>query len=98
MVAPVATVIDFPLTGKFIAVALKVALSPDMPPNSQAIVRIFADGREAARTPVIRAGDQPRFMEITVQDPKTVTLVADSLTPGAKVLLIDPVAIRESQP
>jgi hypothetical protein len=96
MAVPTGTIVDFPLTGKFHAVALRVALSPDSPPNSQAIIRILADGREVARTPDFRAGDQPRFMEVTVSDPQTVTLVANSMFGGVRVLVIDPVAIRES--
>ena len=96
MDVPAGTSVDFPLTGKFHAVALRIALSPDTPPNSQAIVRVLADGREVARTPVFLAGDQPRFVEVTLQDPQTVTLVADSVFAGTKVLLIDPVAVREN--
>jgi hypothetical protein len=34
-------------------------------------------------------------MQLTVSDPKTVTLEADSVFTVAKVLFIDPVAIRD---
>jgi hypothetical protein len=42
------------------------------------------------------ADEQPCFVEIPLQNPKTVTFVADSFFAGTKVLLIDPVAIREN--
>ena len=96
MMAPAGTTVDFPLPGRFRALALRIALSPDTPPGAQATIRILADGREIGQTPVFKAGDQPRFVEITLQDPKTVTLVADSIFAGAKALFIDPVAIREN--
>ena len=35
-------------------------------------------------------------IEAILQDPQTVTLVADSVFAGTKVLLIDPVAVREN--
>jgi len=96
MVASAGTTVDIPLTGKFRALAMHVALSPDSPPNSQATLRILADGREIARTPPFKAGDQPRFMQVTLSDPKTVTLAVDSIVDGTRVLFIDPVAIREN--
>jgi hypothetical protein len=95
MMVPVGTTLEFPLTGKFHAMGAWIALSPDSPPNSNLTIRVLADGREIARTPSFKAGDQPRFMEVTLQDPKTVTLEADSVFADAKVLLIDPVAIRD---
>jgi len=93
--APLATPIEFTLPGKFRAIGVKVALSPDSPPNSNLTVRVLVDGKEAARTPPFRAGEQPRYMQLTVSDPKTVTLEADSVFTVAKVLFIDPVAIRD---
>jgi hypothetical protein len=98
MVAPVGARIDFPLNDKFRSLALKVALSPDSPAHSRMLVHILADGREVATTPAFTAGDPPRFMELTIQDPKTLSLVAESPTPGVSALFIDPVAIRESSP
>jgi len=95
LVAASGTVIDFPLTVKSRAVALRIALSPDTPPNTLAAVRILADGVEVGRTPPFRAGDAPRFVEVTVQNPRMVTIVADSVYAGTKILLIDPVAVRE---
>jgi hypothetical protein len=90
------TDIEFPLTGKFRAMGVKIALSPDSPPNSQITIRVLADGREIGHSPPFKAGDQPRFMELTLQDPKTVTLEADSIFTGTKVIFIDPVAIRDN--
>ena len=95
MVVASGTTVDFSLPGKFRALALRIALSPDTPPNAQATVRILADGQEVGRTPPFHAGDPPRFVEITLQDPQKVSLVADSIFAGTRVLLIDPVAIRE---
>ena len=98
MQAPVGTTLNFPLKDKFHALGMRIALSPDSPPNSQVSLRVLADGREIARTPPFKAGDQPRFIEVTIQDPKTVTLQVDSIFAGAKVLFIDPVALRDNQP
>lgn len=94
MMASAGTVVDFPLTGRFRALALRFALSPDAPPNAQASLSILADGREIGRTPPFRAGDSPRYIEMTLQNAKTVSFVADSIFAGTKVLFIDPVAIR----
>jgi hypothetical protein len=94
MAAMPGTRVEFPLAGKFRALAMKIALSPDSPPNARATVGILADGREIGRTPPFKAGDQPAFIEIALQNPKTVTLVADSIFAGARVFFIDPVAIR----
>jgi hypothetical protein len=96
--AATGTTLNFPLTGKFSAVCARIALSPDSPPNVQATVRVLADGREIGRTPPFGAGDAPRLMRATVQNPKTVTFEVDSLYAGPKVLFIDPVAIRDHGP
>jgi hypothetical protein len=96
LMTSIGTSIDFPLTGKFRAMGVKIALSPDSPPNSQITIRVLADGREVGHSPPFKAGDQPRFMELTLQDPKTVTLEADSIFAGPKVIFIDPVAIRDN--
>jgi len=95
METPTGTILEFPLNGKFHAIGVWIALSPDSPPNSNITIRVLADGKEIARTPAFRAGDQPRFMEATLQDPKTVALEADSFFAGTKALFIDPVAIRD---
>ena len=96
MEAGMGTTIEFPLPGKFRAMGVRIALSPDSPPNSQITIRVLADGREVGRTPPFKAGDPPRFMEITLQDPRTVTLEANSIFSGTKVLFIDPIAIRDN--
>ena len=95
MEATTGTILEFPLPGKFRALGVRVTLSPDSPPNSTVTIRVLADGREVARTPPFKAGDQPRFMEVTVQDPKTVAFEAESIFPGIRVLFIDPVALRD---
>jgi hypothetical protein len=96
MVLPVKTTVNFPLAGRFRAMALRVGLSPDSPPDSQATIHVLADGKEIAITPAFKAGDQPRFMEVTLQDPQTVSLFADSSSPATRILFVDPVAIREN--
>jgi len=96
MVAPEGTSVEFPVPGRFRALALRVALSPDSPPKAEAILRILADGKELLHSPVIVAGNQPRFVEFPLQYPETVTLEVNSFFPGTKVLLIDPVAIKEN--
>jgi hypothetical protein len=96
MMVSAGTIVDFPLTGRFRALAFRIALSPDAPPNAQAAIRILADGREIGRTPPFKVGDQPRFVEIPLQKPKIVTFVFDSVFAGTKILIIDPVAVREN--
>jgi hypothetical protein len=93
--APVGATIEFPLTGKFHAIAMRIAVAPDSPPNSSLAVRVLAGGREAT-SPVFKAGDQPRFWETPISSPGSVTLEAGSIFAGPKVLLIDPVAIRDT--
>jgi hypothetical protein len=95
MQVTVGTILEFPLTDGFRAMGLWVAVSPDSPPNSQVILRVLANGSEVARTQPFKAGDPPRFMELTLQRPKTVTVIPDSIFPGVKVLLIDPVGLRD---
>ena len=96
--ASIGTTLNFPLADKFRAMGVKIALSPDARPDSSATIRVLADGREIARTPPFHAGEQPRFMEVTLPSPKVVSLEADSVYAGTKVLFIDPVAIRARQP
>ncbi|MCE0523988.1 MAG: DUF1349 domain-containing protein [Methylacidiphilales bacterium] len=98
LATPIDTVVNFPLNDQFRTVAMSVALSPGSPPNSSAILQIMADGRLVGRTPLLKAGDQPRFVEFSVSDPKTLAVVADSMVAGTSVLVIDPVAIRDSPP
>ena len=95
MVVPAGTLVEFPLADRFRALALRIALAPDSSPAAQATIRILADGQEVARTPAFVAGNQPGFVEMSLHDPKTVTLEVDSLTTGTRVLFIDPVAIRD---
>lgn len=92
--APAGTAVEFPLTGTFSAMSMRIALASGAPPNAQATIRILADGTEIGRTPPFKAGEQPRWLRSTLQQPKTVTLEADSTYPGTKVLFIDPILIR----
>jgi hypothetical protein len=94
MVVPSGMPVDFPLTQKFKALATRIALSPGSPPNSQAIIRVLADGKEIARTSSLQTGDQPRFIEVTLDQPKVLTLIADSASADTRVLFINPLIIR----
>ena len=95
LVARAGTAVDFPLTDKFNGLTLQIALSPDSPPNAQIILHILADGHEVGITTPIRAGENPRLINLKLQDPKTLTLQIESATPDARLLLIDLVAIRD---
>lgn len=95
LLAPAGATINFPLNGKFRTLAARIAFSPDTPPSAQAVIRILADGKEVGRTPPFKAGEQPRFIQVNLQDPQSISLVAESATPGTKVLFIDPVVLRD---
>lgn len=88
------TTIDFPLSGKYRAMAMQVMISSDSPPNAQAIIHVLADGKEVGTTPPFKAGDHPRFVQVTLQNTKTLSLVGDSTFDNTKLLMIDPVVIR----
>jgi hypothetical protein len=92
--AGVDTAIDFPLPGKFRALGVQIAITSDSPANATADIRILSDGHELAKSPPFRAGDPPRFLELTLPTASHITLQAESIFPGTKVLYIDPVAIR----
>jgi hypothetical protein len=92
--APAGRAVEFPLAGTFSGMSMRIALASDAPPNAQATIRILADGTEIGRTPPFKAGEPPRWLRSTLQQPKTVTLEADSTSPGTKVLFIDPTLIR----
>ena len=94
LAVPAQTSLEFPLVGRFSAVALRVALGPGGPPNGQAKLHVLVNGQEITTTPAFKAGDQPLMVKVPIHDAKTVTFVADSSLAGTKVLLIDPVAIR----
>ncbi len=96
METSVGTSLAFPLPGRFRMLGMRVAVSPDSPPASNVIIRILADGREIARTPPFRPGDEPRFMDVTLQDPRTLTIEAVSPYPTARVYFIDPVVVRDN--
>jgi len=92
--APTGTTIDFPLNGKYRAVAMRVMISSDSPPNAQAVVRVLADGKEVGTTPPFKAGDNPRFVQVTLENTRTLSIVGESQFDTTKLLFIDPVVIR----
>ena len=94
MAVGVGTAIEFPLNGNNRALAMRIAVLSDTP-DAQAVIRFLADGQEIGRTPPVKAGDQPRFMQIKLHDPKKVTLVADASSSNVKILYIDPVSVRD---
>ena len=54
------------------------------------------NGKDAGGALLVKAGDRPRFVEIDLVNPRTVTIEADSDAPQVKILLIDPVAIQKN--
>jgi hypothetical protein len=96
IVATAGSSIDFPLKGKFCALSFRVALSPDSPADGHAALRVLADGKEVGRTPPMASGAAPALISVTLANPKTVTFAIDSPAPGARLLIIDPVAIRDT--
>jgi len=88
------TAIEFPLTGKFRAFGVKVVLGTESPANATAVIHFLTDGHELAKSPPLRAGDAPRFMELSLPTASRVTVQAESMFPGTKVLYLDPVGIR----
>jgi hypothetical protein len=87
--------VNFPMPGTVHALALRISVSPDSPPNAQVVVAVLADGRELGRTQPFRAGDQPRFVQLTLPPGfKTLTIQADSPYAGTRVLLIDPILLK----
>jgi len=88
------TAIEFPLPGKFRAFGVQVVLSPDSPANSTAVIHFLTDGHELAKSPALRVGDSPRFMELSLPTASHITVQAESTAPGTKVLYLDPVGIR----
>ncbi len=95
MAVSAGTTLNFPLPSKFRTLAVRVALLSDAVPNAQAGIRVLADGREISRTAAFKSGDQPQFVEFSIPGCRTLSFVPGSLPPGARLLLIDPFAIRE---
>lgn len=88
------TQVNFPLTGKFRAIALKVVLPSDAPVGSEVTVRIMADGKEVGHA-AVKAGDPPRLLQVGLSHPASVILDAGMVPGGAKILYLDPVVVRE---
>lgn len=95
LVVPAGMSVDFPLPGKFRSVAMRVGFSPDTPSNATATLHILADGREVSVIPPFKAGDPPRFVQATLSSPRTLTIRVDSFEAKTRLLLIDPVAVRQ---
>jgi len=87
--------LTFPLTGKFRAVVLRVAVAPQSPAKAKMKLRVLVDGHEVDSSVAMKKGDAPRLMTVRVHNPRDVGFIVDSATPSVKALLIDPVAIRE---
>jgi hypothetical protein len=87
------TSIEFPLTGKFRAFGTGVAIAGDSPPDATVTLRILADGHELAKTPPFHAGQQG-YIQLNIPSAAHLTLEANSIFPGTRMLYLDPVAIR----
>jgi hypothetical protein len=96
MVVPAGTTLDFPMKGKFRSLSMRVALAPGLPGNAEAKLRILADGKEIKSVAAIKEGGAPSLINVMIQDPKLITFEVESATPGARMLTIDPVAVRTS--
>jgi hypothetical protein len=88
------TAIEFPLPGKFRAFGVQVVVGADSPANATAVIHFLTDGHELAKSPALRVGDAPRFMELTLPTASHITVQSESTFPGTKVLYLDPVGIR----
>jgi hypothetical protein len=88
------TAIEFPLPGKFRAFGVQVVLGSESPANATAVIHFLTDGHELAKSPPLRAGDAPRYMDLSLPTASRVTVQAESMFPGTKVLYLDPVGIR----
>ena len=93
LVAAAGSTIDFPVAGHFRALSLRLALSPDSPPNAQVSLHVLADGHDAGSVAPVKSGDAPRLLNLPLQDAKTLRFVVESSVPGGRLLIMDPVAI-----
>jgi hypothetical protein len=94
MAAPVGTTVSFPMSGKFGAAAMRVVVGPGTAPGTKVSVQLTADGQKIPGDLVFTAGDKPRFMKISLGKSQVFSLTADSSDANAKILLIDPVALK----
>jgi hypothetical protein len=94
LAAPVGTMVSFPIQGKFGTATLRVAVGPGAAAGTKVNLRILADGHPVPGELVLAAGDQPRFMKINLDKTQKLSLVADSSDAKARILLIDPVALK----
>jgi hypothetical protein len=94
LAAPVGTTVSFPVEGKFGAAALRLAVGPGTSTGTKVNVHVLADGRPIPGDLVLTAGDQPRLMKINLNKTQKLSLVADSSDAKARILLIDPVALK----
>jgi hypothetical protein len=94
LAAPVGTSVSFPIQGKFGAAALRIAVGPGATAGTKVSLHLLADGHPIPGELVFTAGEQPRFMKITLDQTQKLTLVADSTDSRARILYIDPVALK----
>lgn len=94
MAAPVGTAISFPIDGKFAAAAMRVTVGPGTTAGTKVSLQLTADGQKIPSDLVFTAGDKPRLMKVSLGKAQVLTLTAESSDGDAKLLLIDPVALR----
>jgi hypothetical protein len=94
LVVPEGVAVDFPLRGKFRALAMRVALAPGSAEGAQAILHVLVGGKEIATSVPLKTDDAPRSMWCKLDQPAEITLRVASAQPGARIVVIDPVAIR----
>jgi hypothetical protein len=96
LVLPAGAKVEVPLSGKFRALAMGLALAPGASSNAEIGLHVLVEGKEVGNAEKLKAGDQPRCIRFAVSDPKSVTLVVDKAGAGTRLLLLDPVAVRET--
>jgi hypothetical protein len=85
--------VDFPLRGKFDALAMRIAVAPGSPASAEATLHVLSGGKEIADTPALKAGDSPRSLWLKLGSLQGLTLKVESAQPGTRLMLIDPVAV-----
>lgn len=94
LVVPAGASLEFPFKDKFSSLVMGLAVAPGSPANAEATLRIMVGGKVVSHSQSFKAGDAPRSIRVDVADPRSVVLAVDSVQPGARLLLIDPIAVR----
>jgi hypothetical protein len=98
LVVPAGTKIEFPLAGKFQSIVARLALAPGSPEGAKLGLRALVNGKEVARIAPITSQGSPVLVRFAVSGPKSIVLAVDSGPTGARLLLVDPLAVNPSAP